>query len=318
VALVLDSRTLPAADRPGALEAIFSANEVPQRVGFVAPPHQIRHRLELFRYGPNVHLLRNCGTGLVIDRSARHVRQGAPGQLAVFIQRSGIGCLTRGDSRTVFRPGDLGLMDTTRPYTWRSSKRIDHFVLLVDNPEVGLSVDQLRLAGERLASSPLYGIARAHFESLCAGATDLGPEAMAALGRATAQLLRATVIAAVDGPGSADCFDQTLFARMAAHADAHLHDPELTPGQIAAQHFISTRHLYNVWTREAGQSPGRWIMERRLERASALLAGRHRSVLPISWVARQCGFANMSHFSRRFREAFGATPRDWSITHHQG
>ena len=37
-------------------------------------------------------------------------------------------------------------------------------------------------------------------------------------------------------------------------------------------------------------------------------AGRRR---PIAAVARAHGFADPSHVTRRFRQAYGLTPRDW-------
>lgn len=54
-----------------------------------------------------------------------------------------------------------------------------------------------------------------------------------------------------------------------------------------------------------GMPPGRWIRQRRLERARTLLG---RGELQVSEVAFQCGFENLSHFSRAFKEAYGTTP----------
>lgn len=51
--------------------------------------------------------------------------------------------------------------------------------------------------------------------------------------------------------------------------------------------------------------PGRWLRERRLQRAHVLLASGD---LQVSEVAFQCGFENLSHFSRTFKEAFGISP----------
>lgn len=314
--LLLDTDDIPVADRPSALEAVFAVNEAPQRVRYGTEPGRVKHRLELFRYGPGVHLLRNTGSGLLIDRTRRHVALGAPEQLAVGFQRRGLGNLAQGESRQVYRAGDLMLTPTAQPYSWRSG-RMDHFVLLIDNPELGMSTEQLLLAGPRLAVSPLYPLARAYFSSLCTSASDLDPEAMAALGRATAELLRAAIITAIGAPGTADLLEQTLFSRMAGYATARLHDPELSADQIAAQHHISVRHLYTVWLAKTGQSPGRWIMTQRLDRAAALLTGGGGTPLPIGLVARRCGFTNVSHFSRRFRAAFGVPPSRWSAARRQ-
>jgi AraC family transcriptional activator of tynA and feaB len=314
--VLLNSDDLAPADRPSALEAIFAANEVPQRVRYVSAPRTVKHRLEMFQYGPDVHMMRNTGTGLLIDRGHRHVAAGAPEQLAVFYQQRGLGNLSREDSRHVYRAGQVGVIDTIQPYSWQS-KRMDHFVMLIDNPGLGLSTEQLLLAGDQLTSSPLYDVAKAYFARLCAGADDLHADAMAALGRATAQLLRATVISAAGGTSAAASIEQTLFIRMTSYVDAHLHDSELSTAEIASAHFISVRHLYNVWVRETGQSPAGWIMNRRLERAADLMARNGRAALHISRIASQCGFADLSHFSRRFRAAYGLTPTEWSLNHSE-
>jgi AraC-like DNA-binding protein len=318
VGVLLDSDAVAVADRPAALEAIFGANEVPQRVGYVQAARDIQHRLSLFRYGPQVHLLRNVGTGLTIERTDRHVRQGAPDQLAVFMQRRGVGYLDRGGARVTYRPGELGLMDTSRPYRWRNSERIDHFVLLVDRPEFDLTTEQLRVAAERLPASPLYELARSHLDVLCnLPADDLAPEAMDALGCGIVDILRALVVTAVGGSRAAEALAPTLQMRMIAYVDAHLHDPGLSPRQIAAAHFISLRHLYTVWARETDQSPNRWILGRRLARAHALLAHPGQGANSISIVARQCGFASISHFSHCFRRAYGISPREWATQRRQ-
>jgi AraC family transcriptional activator of tynA and feaB len=315
--ILLNTDDLAPPDRPAALEAIFDANEVPQRVRYVAAPAAVKHRLEVFRYGPNVHMRRNVGTGLIIERLRRHVAASAPEQLALFYQQRGLGNLVRDGVRQVHRAGSVGVIDTIRPYSWRSG-RMNHFVMLLDNPELGLTPEQLLRAGDRLVASPLYAVARSHFAELCASADDLHSEAMVALGRATAQLLRATVMSTAGGAATARSLDETLFVRMVAYVDEHLHDPQLSLDQIAADHYISVRHLHNVWVRETGQSPAGWIMGRRFERAATLLAEKNRAVLPIGSVARQCGFASVSHFSRRFKAVHDLTPSQWSQQHQQG
>lgn len=57
-----------------------------------------------------------------------------------------------------------------------------------------------------------------------------------------------------------------------------------------------------------GTSPYRYVLMRRLERARDMLGDGHASVD----VAAACGFADQSHFTRQFRNAFGVTPRKWA------
>lgn len=53
------------------------------------------------------------------------------------------------------------------------------------------------------------------------------------------------------------------------------------------------------------QSPGKWLLERRLEHARLLM---RNAGLSISEIAYDSGFENLSHFSRSFRERFGVSP----------
>lgn len=54
-----------------------------------------------------------------------------------------------------------------------------------------------------------------------------------------------------------------------------------------------------------------WTIHQRLEGASRDLSDLAQRDRPIAVVARRWGFSDASYFSRRFRQAFGSTPRDW-------
>lgn len=316
--VVLDTDELAPRERPEAVMAVFDVNEVPQRVTFADAADQVRLKLGLAHYGPGVHFMHTAGSGLFIDRTKRHVRQHAPSQVVLFTSRAGTGHIMQGDAVTSYRPGDVGLMETMRPYSLRQSARAEHLIVVVNDLQAEMSAEYLRTACERITASPLYSLVCSHFLALCDTTAELDARSAAAVGRASTQLVEAALLTAADNPRRAESLHDTLFLRMADYAERHLHDPELTPAQIAAAHFISLRQLYKVWDQAAGQSPHRWIMDRRIDRAGRLLAKPSSSVLPISWVARQCGFTNASHFSRRFRETHGMSPRDWVTVRCQG
>jgi AraC family transcriptional regulator, exoenzyme S synthesis regulatory protein ExsA len=54
-----------------------------------------------------------------------------------------------------------------------------------------------------------------------------------------------------------------------------------------------------------GTSPGKWLLERRLMQSVSLL---QTTQLSITEIAFECGFEDLSHFSRAFKEKFGQTP----------
>lgn len=53
-------------------------------------------------------------------------------------------------------------------------------------------------------------------------------------------------------------------------------------------------------------SPGKWLSHKRLERAKSMVRTSEKS---ISGIAFENGFANLSHFSRVFKEKYGKAPR---------
>jgi AraC-like DNA-binding protein len=86
-------------------------------------------------------------------------------------------------------------------------------------------------------------------------------------------------------------------------------DPDLSALTIARQLGITSRYVHLLLA-DTGKSFTHHVLERRLERAAALLRNpgwRHRKIADI---AAEVGFADLSYFNRAFRRHFGATPSD--------
>lgn len=69
---------------------------------------------------------------------------------------------------------------------------------------------------------------------------------------------------------------------------------------------VTPEHLCRLFKQSTGLSPAETVRLARLDRAAVLLA---RSNYSIGQIAEFCGFASQFHFSRRFKEAFGTSPR---------
>jgi AraC-like DNA-binding protein len=83
---------------------------------------------------------------------------------------------------------------------------------------------------------------------------------------------------------------------------------DVTLAELAEACALSVRHFTRAFRQSTGQSPHRWLVERRLDRAQGLLESSRRS---LDEIAAACGFASQSHFARVFKDALGASPGAW-------
>jgi len=92
--------------------------------------------------------------------------------------------------------------------------------------------------------------------------------------------------------------------RLVDYIDGHL-TQALTLGTLARIACLSEYHLARMFRVSFGMPPHAWIAARRLDRARQLLAS---GTLPLQQVADACGYADLSHFSHRFRTSAGVSP----------
>ena len=82
----------------------------------------------------------------------------------------------------------------------------------------------------------------------------------------------------------------------------------VTISDLAEQAGYTESHFIRAFHREFGLPPHAYHLRRRLAAASELLSGG----LSVSTVAYECGFADQSHLSRKFKEVYGLTPAAWA------
>jgi AraC family transcriptional regulator len=99
--------------------------------------------------------------------------------------------------------------------------------------------------------------------------------------------------------------------RWLKEATNYLHDnfvDEISIGEIGRQVGVHPVHLARVFRRFLGCTPGDFLRNIRIERASKLLG---RSRLSSAEIALATGFADQSHFTKQFRRAFGLPPGEY-------
>lgn len=88
------------------------------------------------------------------------------------------------------------------------------------------------------------------------------------------------------------------------YLEARLAD-EVGLAAVAAAVDLSPDHLRIVFRTATGESPHRWLMRRRLERACEMLADPCRTITEIAYA---CGFASSQHLATTFGKRLGITP----------
>jgi AraC family transcriptional regulator len=93
--------------------------------------------------------------------------------------------------------------------------------------------------------------------------------------------------------------------RARAFLHGHVSDTDVDLAAVAAAAHVSPPHLVRRFRAELGVTPMAYLWQRRVATGIDLL--KHTG-LPVGVVAARCGFKSVYHFSRRVKEASGASP----------
>ena len=228
------------------------------------------------------------------------------------LQLEGTGLLIQDSREAVLRPGDLAIYDTNRPYTLAFEERARMMVVMFPHDALSLPPDYVgQLSAVRLSGgSGLTGIVGPFIAQLAENLEALsGPSGSRLAANAldlVSTMLHSELAMAPDRMKP----QAVLATSVREYIEANLADPDLSPAGIAAAHFISTRHLHNVF-HESGSTVASWIRSKRLERIRRDLRDPLHAGTSVGAVAASWGFLDAAHFSRTFREAFGESPTDW-------
>ena len=161
------------------------------------------------------------------------------------------------------------------------------------------------------ADQPAFHLLRTYLDLLCRDDTQRSPEVMRAAAAHIADLVALSVgtsrdagaIAGVRGARAA------RLAAVKAWTLDRLDRPGLSIVDAAVAQRVSPRYVQMLFEFE-GITFSEFLLQQRLAFVRRLLANGTLTARPISAIAFDAGFGDLSYFNRTFRAAFGETPSD--------
>jgi AraC-like DNA-binding protein len=249
-----------------------------------------------------------------IARAKQKIAQIGEEQVFVCMQIEGRAIVEQDSRQGILRPGDMTLLDTSKPFLADFPFEMAQLVFQVPRMLVRKQVGVLeRFTAMVLpAENALARITVDFVRSLARDFDRLSPEIAQTLSaQALDMISMAFMSLPEEGHSTRSSVTRSMLAyRGRAFIEANLRNPALSPSDVAEHLGISKRYLSTVFASN-GLSFERFLRERRLQKCARDLTDLGQAVRPIGDIAHAWGFNNLTHFSQSFKAAFGKTPRDY-------
>ena len=184
-----------------------------------------------------------------VHRTPALIAQASERYFKLNLQLEGTGLLIQDNREALLRPGDLAIYDTNRPYTLAFEEEARMMVVMFPCDALSLPTDYVgQLAAVRMAGSTgLSGIVGQFIRQLSENLEVLSGPSGSRLATNALDLVSTLLHAEMDIAPDRMKPQALLAVSVREYIEANLSDPQLSPASIAAAHFISTRHLHNVF-----------------------------------------------------------------------
>jgi AraC family transcriptional regulator, positive regulator of tynA and feaB len=234
---------------------------------------------------------------------------GKPRNYKIALQLSGHSEFEQDGLKARLAPGDWAIYDTSKPYLMTAPDSVDLAIAVLPQHLVPLLPRERHVLVHALGSQAGAGRMIREFLMNSLNALESAEPANTCIDDELPRLLRLAiaehVVDARERP-----LPTVLRSRIVDFVREHLTDPELSVERIAHGLNCSKRYLHMVFDSE-DSTLAKYILQLRLTNICADLGNPALKSRSITDVAMKWGFVSPCHFSRTFKEAFGATPREY-------
>src|SRR5690625_277379 len=256
----------------------------------------------------NISVFEIVATPHVVRRTPRLIEEVEGRFYKLSLQLSGPATLEQDGRTSNLVPGDMAIYDTHRPYTLTYPENNRSMVIMFPHESADIPPDEIaEVTAVRFPSNTGLGrVVNPFFIELGRNLDQLsGPHASRLVNSALDLLVTMLSQELQRDPHLSPA--RSLAREVREYIVDNLADPELNPVKIAQAHFISTRHLYTIFSSE-GATVSAWIRERRLEHIRRELVDPLQAARPVSTIAARWGLLDAAHVSRSFKAEFGISP----------
>ncbi|MGH8220542.1 MAG: AraC family transcriptional regulator [Steroidobacteraceae bacterium] len=221
--------------------------------------------------------------------------------------------LRHANTETLAGVGDLMIVNGSKHYELAFQVPVHGLVLSLPWPRFKGYAEKLEaVAGRRIdvirgPGAVLSAFIRSAWEHIVEGGKGDWPDSAAEV----LWDLLTSILSGETGYGISRGRAEDLRCKAKALVDGELSDPAFCSTSVAEALGVSARYLQRVFA-EIGITPSRFLIERRLEAAAGLLR-QLDGPCSVTDVALQCGFSDLSYFSRAFRCRFGRSPSEYRL-----
>lgn len=240
----------------------------------------------------------------------------------LLLQRAGDLRVTTGGENILLRPGEMALVDSTEGfemYPQSSFQQVSmhlqrdlltnylpqHRVRSGKIPNAGLSSQLLKTLAQRITGG--------HLTDNAASTDGMAlQESLIRLSQSALDPSATNALALLDGHATL-----AMRARAEKVINDMLDQHGLSPSKVACTLGISVRQLYRLF-QGADDGVHSYILKMRLERCAQQLIDQELAHKSITDISLNFGFNDSAHFSRAFKQRYGASPRDYRKSNQVG
>jgi AraC-like DNA-binding protein len=249
-----------------------------------------------------------------VHHRTREIAAAENDDIALLVNLRGAMSVRRaGGQELLLGEGDGLLVECRDPGIYETAETGRQLVIRLSPATLGAFSKHMGPALGRVipAGTESLGLLVSYARTLPTGEPELSPAATQLVTDHIGDLV--ALIVGASGEAEARARGRGLAAARLGAVKAHIRERigrfDLSEHAVAAEQGISPRYLRQLFEGE-NQSFTGYVIEQRLAQAHAMIASRRFAAEPISKIAFEVGFGDLSYFNHCFRRRFERTPRE--------